>query len=137
MASHAGKDGIVKVGASPAVVAEVREWTLESSSDITDSSSMSVLQGNSGWATNVATIKRWSGSLTCWWDETDTNGQVTLEPGVELAIKVYPEGADTGDTFYSGTAIIATVNRQAAMDGMVEAEFSFTGTGALTKSTAS
>jgi len=137
MANHAGKDGIVKVGASPSIVGEVREWQIETTADTTDSSSMNTLQSNGGWATNVSTIKRWSGSLTCWWDETDTNGQETLDAGASADLKVYPEGADTGDTYFSGTAIITNVTRQAAMDGMVEATFAFTGTGVLTQSTAS
>lgn len=137
MATHAGKDGIVKVGGTPAVVAEVREWELETTSETEDASSMNSLQSNGSWATNLATIKKWSGTITCWWDETDTNGQETLDSGSSVDIKVYPEGADTGDTYFSGTCLITTVNRKASKDGVVEASFAFTGTGALTQATAS
>jgi predicted secreted protein len=98
---------------------------------------MNTAQSNGAWRTHVHTLKGWEGSLSCYWDETDTNGQETLDAGSSIDIKVYPEGADTGDTYFSGTAIVTGISRKATLDGMVEATFSFKGTGALTQATAS
>lgn len=135
MATHVGKDGIVKVGGTPAAVAEVTEWQIETTGETADSTSMNTAQSNSGWRTHEATLKSWEGSLSCLWDETDTNGQETLDAGASIALKVYPEGDTTGDTFFSGNAIVTNVTRKATLDGMVEASFTFKGTGALTQST--
>jgi hypothetical protein len=135
MPVHAGKEGTVKVGASPTVIAELREWTLETTGDVVDSTSINTATSNSGWRTFVHTLKMWEGSLTCFWDETDTNGQETLDAGASIALKLYPEGDGSGDTFFSGDAVVTNVSRKAALDGLVEASFSFRGTGALTQST--
>lgn len=136
MASHMGKEGIVKVGGTPTTVAEVREWQLDTTSDTADNSSINSVQGNGGWRTFAATLLSWEGSLTCFWDETDTNGQQTIDAGSTIALKLYPEGSATGATFFSGNAIVTGVSRKAALDGVVEATFSFKGTGALTEGSA-
>jgi hypothetical protein len=135
MATHTGKEGIVKVGGTPATVAEVKEWQIETTGEVADSTSINTAQSNGGWRTFEPTLKGWEGSLTCLWDETDTNGQETLDAGSSISLKVYPEGADTGDVFFSGTALVTNVTRKAQLDGLVEASFTFKGTGALTQST--
>ena len=135
MAVHTGKEGIVKVGSSPAIIAEVRDWSLETTGETTESSSMSSTQANGGWRTMLPTLKTWSGKVSCWWDEADTNGQQVIDVGSVPALKLYPEGDGAGAVFYSGNAIVTGVNRQATLDGMVEVEFTFSGTGALTEST--
>lgn len=134
MANHVGRDGIVKVG-SNVVVAEVREWQIETTGETVDSTSMNIAQSNGGWRTNEATLKSWEGSLSCFWDETDTTGQETLDAGATIALKVYPEADTTGDTFFTGNAIVTNVTRKATLEGMVEASFTFKGTGVLTQST--
>lgn len=135
MAFHKGLEGIVKVGGSPAVVAEMREWSLETTGDVTESTSIPTAQSNGGWKTNAATLKSWAGSTKCWWDETDTSGQQTIDVGTTVALKMYPEGDGSGATFFSGDAIVTGVTRSAAIDGLVEADFTFTGTGALSETT--
>lgn len=136
MATHLGKEGIIKVGASPVTVAEVREWQLDTISETADTSSINSVQGNGGWKTHAATLLAWEGSISCWWDETDATGQQTIDAGSTIALKLYPEGTTTGATYFSGNAIVGGVNRKAAMDGIVEVSFNFKGTGALTESTA-
>ena len=42
-----------------------------------------------------------------------------------------------GDVYYTGTATVTGITRQASIDGIVEASFSFQGSGALTESTVS
>ena len=85
--------------------------------------------------TYQAGLTTWSGSAEAFWDEADT-AQTALTAGSSVTLSFYPEGDTTGDTYYSGTAIVTEVSSTAAMDGMVEVSFSFTGSGALTSATA-
>lgn len=133
MALHYGKEGVVKIGT--VTIAEVKEFALDVSSDTVDTTSINTAFTNGGYRTFGATLLSWEGSVTCFWDETDTTGQVALVPGATVALKLYPEGDQTGDTFYSGNAIITKVSRKVALENAIEAEFSFKGTGALTTAT--
>jgi hypothetical protein len=80
-------------------------------------------------------LKGWSGSASLFFDEADA-GQLLLVLGTSIALKVYPEGASSGDKYYYGDAFITGSNISASFDGMVEAEVTFTGTGLLTLGTA-
>jgi Phage major tail protein 2. len=128
MATHAGSEGKVFIGSDQ--VAEIKSWSLEITSDTVDASII-----GTQWRKNQATIKGWSGSFEGFWDETDTNGQGALSAGGTVTLNLYPEGDDSGATYWSGDAIITSISYNAAFDGIVEASFSFTGTGALTEST--
>ena len=128
MATHKGSEGTIKVGSN--AVAELRSYVLEESTETIEDT---VLSDTS--RTFQVGLKSFSGSCDVFWDETDTSGQGALTNGASATLNVYPEGADTGDTFYSGAIIVTGVERSAATDGMVEATISFTGTGALTAST--
>lgn len=129
MANHVGSEGVVKIGAN--TIAEVREWTLSEEANTIDDTELADTA-----RTFKAGTTQWSGTVLCYWDETDTNGQMAMTPGATVTLNLYPEGATTGDTYYTGTAIITGVQRSAKSDGMVEAEYSFRGTGTLTKATA-
>ena len=128
MATHAGKEGTVKIGSN--TVAEIRSWSIEEQAAVANDTAL-----GDEWETHLATTKSWSGQLECWWDETDTTGQGALTAGASVVLNVYPEGAVTADTYYTGTATVTGISRQANNEGLVEAAFSFTGSGALTQST--
>ena len=128
MASHIGRDGIVKVGT--ATVAEVKSFSIEESADTVETTKMTDVARS-----HAITLTSFSGSLDCFWDETDTTGQGALTIGASVTLALYPEGDTTGDTYYSGTALVTGVSRSASFDGMVEASISVQGTGALTAST--
>ena len=128
MASHIGRDGIVKVGAN--TVAEVKSFSIEESADTVETTKMTDTARS-----HAITLTSFSGSLDCFWDETDTTGQGALTIGASVTLALYPEGEAVGDTYYSGTALVTGVSRSASFDGMVEASISVQGTGALTAST--
>lgn len=130
MATHTGSEGTVKVGTS--AVAEIRSFSIQTTADTAEDTSM----GDS-WRSFKTTLKGWSGSLDCFWDETDTTGQGALVEGAEITLNVYPEGATTGDKYYTGSAIVTGVTINSSFDGLVESSISFQGTGALSFSTAS
>lgn len=128
MSSHKGSEGIVKVGSN--AVAEIRSYSIEESADTLEDTSM----GDSA-RTYKASLTSFSGSLDVFWDETDTSGQGALSIGAEVTLNVYPEGVASGDTYYTGSAIVTGVSRTASYDGLVEASISVQGNGALTEST--
>jgi predicted secreted protein len=129
MANHKGSEGVVKVGAN--AVAEVKSYSLTETADTIEDTVM----GDSA-RTYQSSLTSFSGSLDVHWDETDTTGQGALTIGASVTLNVYPEGASTGDTYYSGTAIVTSIAVTGSFDGMVMASIGVQGTGALSKSTA-
>lgn len=125
MANHKGSEGVVKVGAN--TVAEVRDWSLSETADTIEDTTM----GDSA-RTRKAGLTSASGSITAYWDETDTTGQGAMTVGAEVTLNLYPEGATSGDTYATLSAIITEAGVSASFDGMVEATFSFEANGAVT-----
>lgn len=128
MATHAGSEGLVKVGAN--TIGNVRSYSIEETADTIEETTM----GQSARLYR-ASLTSWSGSVDIYWDETDTTGQGALTVGSEVTLSFYPEGDDSGDTYYTGTAIVTGVTKSAAFDGMVEGSISIQGDGALTSTT--
>jgi predicted secreted protein len=128
MATHKGSEGIVKVGTDS--VSEVRSYSIEETADTLEDTSM----GDSA-RTYKSSLTSFSGSLDVFWDETDTTGQGALTIGSEVTLNLYPEGDTSGDTYYTGTAIVTGVTRSGSFDGLVEASISVQGTGALSQTT--
>jgi predicted secreted protein len=127
MATHTGSEGNIKIGST--ILGELRSYTLESTSDTIEDTSL----GDTS-RTFKTGLKGFSGSASLFFDEADA-GQLLVTAGSSITIKVFPEGASTGDKFYEGSAIVTAYNISASFDGMVEAELTFTGTGALSLST--
>ena len=111
MATHAGSEGTVKSGANE--IAEIRSFSLEESADTIEDTTM----GDTS-RTYLTGLKTFSGSVDVFWDETDTNGQVSFSVGASVTLAVYPEGATSGDTYYSGTAIVTGRTITSSFDGM-------------------
>jgi predicted secreted protein len=129
MATHTGSEGLIRIGTT--TVGELRSYTLDQTADTIEDTSL----GDSS-RTYKAGLKAFAGSASLYFDEADA-GQILIVVGTEIAIKFYPEGNTAGDKFYEGTAIVTAYNISASFDGMVEAELTFTGTGAISLSTAS
>lgn len=127
-ANHRGSEGTVKFTTN--AIAELKGWTLALTNELIEDTLLSETA-----KTFQAGNSSWSGTFSCFWDETDTNGQQAATMGASVTLNLYPEGDTSGDTYYSGTALITGVNLSAAINGMVEAEYSFQGSGTLTKST--
>lgn len=130
MATHTGSEGTVRVGASNNIL-EIRSYSVEETSDTAEDTSM----GDS-YRTFKTTLKAWTGSVDVFWDETDTTGQGALTVGSEVSVRFMPEGATTGDTYLTGSAIVTGKTITASFDGMVESTITLQGTGSLTSATA-
>jgi hypothetical protein len=129
MASHHGTEGVVRVGAN--TVAEVTGFSFSESAEYAENTNLAATTKTY----NVIAIKSWSGSVTAFWDETDTTGQVALAPGANVALVLAPEGVDSGDTRYSGNALVTEITRNVQRGAITEITFNFIGNGALTAAT--
>ena len=128
MANHTGVSGVVKVGSN--TVAELRSFTIDTTAELIEDTTLTDSSRTYQFGKKGATV-----SAECWWDETDTNGQIAMIEGSQVALNLYPEGADSGDYYYSGTWIMGSNSVSTPTDGIIEATFSATLTGALTRGT--
>ena len=123
MANHLGREGLVKI--SSTTIGELRNYALSHSSDTVEDSVI-----GDTYRTRLATMKTFSVSGDLYWDETNA-GQLLITIGSSVTLNLYPEGADTGDIYYSGAAIVTKFDISASFDGIVEGSIAFEGNGAL------
>ena len=128
MATHTAASGVIKVGAN--AVAEITGYSIEHTSDVVEDSVI----GDAA-RTYKATLKQFTASLDAFWDETDTNGQLALDVGTEVTFSIYPEGEDSGSTYYTGSGIITGRTISTSVGEMITASFSIQGNGDLTETT--
>lgn len=124
MATYQGFNGSVKVGGN--AVAEISEFTLDISRDTVETQSF----GDS-WKEMTTTLASWSGTFRGRWDMTDTNGQAALQSALTGGTSVSVSLLTASNKTYSGTAFITGISVGAAVDGVVEGDFSFAGSGSL------
>jgi hypothetical protein len=130
MANHHGTEGLVKVGAN--TVAEVTGFNFTATAEYAEDTTL----GDTAKTYSTTAITSWSGSVSAYWDETDTTGQVAIAPNANVALKLYPEGATTGDVYYYGDVLVTEITRTVARGAVTEIAFSFVGNGVLTTGTA-
>ena len=128
MATHTGSSGLVKCGSN--IIAEVRSFTLDTTAELLEDTTLTDTSKTFQVGKKGATA-----SVECFWDETDTNGQIAIAEGEQVTLYLYPEGADSGDYYFGGTWLITANSTSTPTDGMIEATFSATLTGALTRGT--
>lgn len=128
MATKLGREGLIKL--SSTTIGELRNYALTHSSDTVEDSVL-----GDTYRTRLASMKSFSVSGDLYWDEGDA-GQLLITIGSQVTLNLYPEGASTGDVYYSGAAIVTQFNVSASFDGIIEGQISFEGTGALTTLTA-
>ncbi len=128
MATHTGSEGTVKVGSD--AVAEIRSFSIEETADTIEDTSM----GDTA-RTYKPSLTSFTGTIDVSWDEEDATGQGALDIGTEVTLNFHPEGDTSGDTFYTGSAIVTGRTINSSFDGLVEMSISVQGNGALTEST--
>jgi hypothetical protein len=128
MATKLGREGLIKL--SSTTIGELRNYALTHSSDVVEDSVL-----GDTYRTRLASMKTFSVSGDLYWDETDA-GQLLITIGSSVTLNLYPEGASTGDVYYSGAAIVTQFNVSASFDGIIEGQISFEGNGVLSVLTA-
>lgn len=112
MATHVGTSGVVKVGSD--AVAEITGFSIDQTSDTVEDTTLTDTSKTYKVLRSDAT-----GTVECHWDETDSTGQGALTVGAEVTLNLYPEGDTTGDTYYTGTAIVTSVGQSVSLDGII------------------
>ena len=128
MANHTGASGLVKVGTN--TVAEVRSFTINTTAELLEDTTLTDTSKTYQVGKKGATA-----SVECFWDETDTNGQIALAEGQSVTLNLYPEGAGSGAYYYTGTWLVTGNSVSTPTDGIIEATFDATLTGALSRTT--
>lgn len=125
MANIMGNNGSVEIGAN--AVAEVSAFTLNTGVAIADDTVL-----GDTYKSHKTGTKNWSGSVNCYWDDTDTTGQEMMEEGDSVDLSLIPDPT-VGATDFNGTATITAVTIENPLDGIVTASFTFEGNGALNR----
>ena len=128
MANHTGSSGVVKIGTN--TIAEVRSFTINTTAELLEDTTLTDTSKTYQVGKKGATV-----SVECFWDETDTNGQIALAEGSSVVLDLFPEGTDSSDYYYSGTWLVTGNSISIPTDGIIEATFDATLTGALSRST--
>ena len=123
MATHHGKEGIVKTGSN--ITGEVTAFTLETTGDVVEDTSLS-----DSAKTFLAGRTSFSGSVEAHFDETDTS-QEEMTVGSSLTFTFLPEGNASGDKVYAGSGIVTGMSISNTLDGIISRSVTFQGTGAL------
>jgi len=128
MATHVGTSGVVKIGADS--VAEVTGFNIDETNDTVEDTSLTDTAKS-----YIALRKDATGTIECHWDETDSSGQESLDVGASVTLNLYPEGADSGDAYYTGTALVTGASVAVTMDGVISRTFNVQFTGGVTHTT--
>jgi len=128
MATHVGTSGVVKVGAN--TVAEVVGFNLDETNDTVEDTTLTDTAKS-----YLVLRKDATGTIECHWDETDTTGQEALDVGSSVTLNLYPEGADSGDAYYTGTAIVTGASVAVTMDGVISRTFNVQFSGGVSHTT--
>jgi len=124
MATFNGNGGIVKTGSN--AIAEVLDFSVDETANTVDDTVLGDVA-----TTHLEGLHSWSGTANCYWDDTDTSGQVSLTIGSSITLNLQPEGDTTGDALLSGTATITGIGIAVSNDTTITQSFTFTGNGVL------
>ena len=128
MATHHGKEGVVKAGGTG--IGELTGYTLETTADVVEDTQLS-----DATKSFVAGRTSFSGTLEMSYDETDSPQQ-TLTAGTTIAFILAPEGNSSGDETFTGSGIVTGMSVNVSLDGITTRSVTFQGTGTLTRGTA-
>jgi hypothetical protein len=123
MATYKGSEGTIKVGSN--AVAELLSYSITENVDLIETTN--ITDAARLYSTGKTS---WGGEIAINWDEGDT-AQSALTIGASVTLNVYPEGATSSDTYYTGTAIVTGLDKSADGEGLVTNNISVTGSGAL------
>lgn len=129
MSTFHGRSGAVYIGANQ--VAEVNEFTLDLNAEFANDSQMSDQDETS----HADPVRSGSGSLSCWWDDTDSTGQESLDAGNSVTLLLRPEGVGSGLAQFSFTARITGEGIAVRKKEINTRTFTFQTSGAVSRTT--
>lgn len=132
MATYTSANGAIKINDSADAVAEVTGYSVTWTSDTTEDTVI----GDAA-RTYKATLKSYTASIDCMWDDTDTNGQDVLVPGASITYELFPNGDTSTYAVYSGSGIVTSLSISGSVGEMITATIEVQGTCDLTPGTVS
>ena len=129
MATYCGSDGSVKLvttGGPTATGGELLSWTVTMTTDAVDTTSM----GDTS-RTFQKGLSAGTASMSLYLDP-DSAVQQDLLQGDTIDAEFFMEGTDSGDTKYTGSFIVTSVERGTTLDGIATLNTELQLTGALT-----
>ena len=117
MATHHGKEGVVTIGGT--TLGNATGFTVDTTHDVVEDTAL----GDS-MKSFLAGRGTFTASIDMNFDETDS-GQEALDVGTSATLELYPEGADSGDKYYSGTGIVTGASIAVTLDGIISRTFNF------------
>ena len=127
MATTNSSQGLIKIGSD--TLGELKSFSFSETCGTIETTNL-----GSGAKTFAPGDTSFAGSAEAFWDNAD-NAQNALSNGAIVTIHFYPQGDATSDKYRSGTVIVSEISTSLSMEGMVEASFSFTGSGVLAEAT--
>lgn len=151
MAIYSGHDGEIKflhpgVASTPSVaaIANLRNFTIESTQDAVEVTTMS----GTGFRDYLPGLSTFTVTADIYYDDGDAAQTDLLEAVSDDMItdasaashynadfEVYPTGDESGNQKLSGKGVVTSFSITSAVDGMVEASVTIQGSGALTVGT--
>lgn len=126
MANLSGNDGDVTISAN--TIAEVLSFSLTEGVNVIDDTTI----GDTSDTHKIGTTN-WSGSISCFWDDSDSSGQEAMTIGASVEVHLRPEGAGAGNIDFTGTASVTSIERAVTNNSITTVNFSFQGSGNLTR----
>lgn len=127
MATFHGRSGQVFIAANQ--VAEVNEFSVDLAAEYAEDTNMNDQDKTS----HADPIRSGSGTLTCWWDDTDANGQELLNVGESATLLLRYEGTGSGLNQLSFTARVTNEGITARKGEIVTRTIAFQVSGAVTR----
>lgn len=141
MAIIAGCDGSakIKIAAAFEYVGQVKDWSLQVSRELLDTSTLHDTTANAGWKQSYPGFKSWSGSMTVNWDvqavdltqKTITDAVMANNNSIECEFYVDDLTAKPNKRGYHGTVYVQSFSVKTSVSGIVEMSINFTGSGKL------
>lgn len=123
MAGIAGNAASARIAAN--IILEMAEWSGDFERAIEDDTEF-----GDTWEAGVATVGKWSATIKGRWGADGTQQgalQTAHLAGTTVALRLYVNGSN----YYSGNAYVVKQSPAANVKGLVEIEYGFQGTGAL------
>lgn len=128
MAALAGDNAKVVIGSAEPVL--LNNWEVTPGAKDLDTTSF-----GDGWETNIMGLKNWTAKVMGHFDYSDTTGQKALVDafiaGTSVTLKLYTDSTK----YCSGSAFVTSLPIKAPVDGLVDVEIDFKGSGQLDFST--
>lgn len=129
MTTYLGEDGEITVDGN--AIAQIENFTYVEEGDRIRTDYMGATA-----IVELAGKPRVNGSIRCWYDPADTNGQAALVQGATVALVLYPLGNSAGNPVFTiAEADVTSLQLETPVNGGISVEFQYSATAKAVRST--